>query len=57
MKLVTSFFFKIKVKIEYSVHQCPKLLFRELKKIFPEEKLTIENLLVIPTFQQVVSEI
>jgi hypothetical protein len=50
-------FFKFKVKLEYSIHQCPKLLFRELNKIFPEEKLNVENLLVIPTFQQVVRNI
>eukprot|EP01080_Neovahlkampfia_damariscottae_P005854 gene5854-9682_t len=37
--------------IEYSIHKCPKLLFRDLKNIFPEQNFDIDTLFIIPTFQ------
>jgi hypothetical protein len=44
-----------KYKLEYSVHKCSKLLYKDLLRIFSTEKYrlqSIEDVLIVPTFQQ-----
>lgn len=38
-------------RIEYSIHKCPKTLYKEVLRIFPDQTLPEEEILIVSIFQ------